>query len=148
MSAGLTTKIDKEMRLFERLSEKGIDYFALTLFNKHQPIISHCNHAQWLNLYNLQYYQHGLAAPIQKYIFSSKLRVLNWDFSEIDKEAKDFIQRRNELVDTARNISVLFQKQEHLTVITLGTKKKIGHLMDFLNQDLESLLFIEKNLLI
>lgn len=148
MSAGLTTKIDTERRLFERLSEKGIDYFSLTLFNKHQPIISHCNHPQWFDLYNLQYNQPRLLAPIQKYIFSSKLRVLSWDFPEINKEARDFIQKRNELVGTAKNISVLFQKQEHLTVITLGTKKTTAHLMDFLNQDLESLLFIEKNLLI
>ncbi|MBP9728789.1 MAG: hypothetical protein KBD23_01425 [Gammaproteobacteria bacterium] len=148
MNAGLKTKIDTETRLFERLSEKGIDYFSLTLFKGDQPIISHCNHPQWLSLYNLEYHQPGLPPPVQKYILSSKLRVLTWDFSEIDKEARDFIQKRNEVVETTKNISVIFQKQEHLTVVTLASKKKKSHLIDFLNNDLESLLCIEKNLLL
>ncbi len=141
-------KRDTEIRLFERLSEKGIDYFSLTLFEHHQPIISHCNHPQWLELYNLQYHQPSLPPPVQKYIFASKLRVLTWDFSEIDKQAQNFIKRRNEIVEASKNISVIFQKQSNLTVITFGTKKKTKHLIDFLNNDLDALLCIENNLLL
>jgi len=141
-------KHDREIRLFDRLSEKGIDYFSLTLFKGDQPIISHCNHPQWLELYNREYHEPGLPPPVQKYILSSKLRVLRWDFSDIDKEARNFIKKRNELVEASKNMSVIFQKQEYLTVITLGTKKKTSHLIEFLNNDLESLLCIEKNLLI
>ena len=141
-------KRDTEIRLFDRLSEKGIDYFSLTLFKGEQPIISHCNHPKWLELYNREYHQPGLPPPVQKYILASKLRVLTWDFSEIDKKASSFIKKRNEVVETSKNISVIFQKKEHLTVITLATKKKTSHLIDFLNNDLESLLCIEKNLLL
>lgn len=141
-------KLDTEIRFFERLSEKGIHYFSLTLFQHDQAIVSHCNHPQWLDFYNRHYAQLGLAPPVQKYILASKLRVLNWNFDEIDKESRDFIQRRNEVVEASKNMSVIFQKKSNLTVITLGTQKKNSCLFNFLNHDLESLLCIEQNLLL
>ncbi len=138
---------EAEVRFFEQLSDRGMDYFSLTLFDKHdRPIISHCNHRQWLDFYNQEYHQPRLAPPVQKYILASKMRVLTWDLPEIDKAARNFLQKRNEVVDVAHNVSILLKRQEYRTIITLGSKKKTQHIIDFLNEDVDTLLCIQNNL--
>lgn len=134
-----------ETRILEKLSENQINYFSLTLFKNYRPVISHCNHIQWFDLYKEQY-DSERPPPAQKYIFCSALRLLIWDFGEIDKETRAFIQKRNNIVEACENLTVLFRKNEYLTAITLGTKQKRSHLINFLNEDLDCLLLMEQNL--
>ncbi len=135
----------RDIPVIEKLSQNQIGYFSLTLFNKNKPILSHCNHPEWLNFYR-EHYDVERPPPVQKYIFSSKLRVLNWDFTDIDKEARIFVKKRNDAVEASEYITLLSRKNAYLTAITLGTKLKKSHLIDFLNNDLDFLLLLEKNL--
>ena len=135
----------EDIQILEKLSENKIDYFSLTLFKDNQPIISHCNHAEWLHFYR-EHYDVERPPPVQKYIFCSKLRVLTWSFSEIDKEARIFVKKRNDVVDTSEYVTLLSRKKQYLTAITLGTKLNNSHLINFLNEDLDFLLLMEKNL--
>lgn len=134
-----------DILILEKLAENQINYFSITIFKDLKPIVSHCNHAEWLNFYRKNY-DSDRPPPVQKYICSSTLRLLPWDLNDINKEAKDFIQKRNQVVEAASNLTVLFKKPPYLTAITLGTKQKNSHLINFLNEDLECLLLIERNL--
>jgi hypothetical protein len=135
----------EDVQILEKLSENKINYFSLTLFKDNKPIVSHCNHTDWLHFYR-ENYDLERPPPVQKYIFCSKLRALTWGFAEIDKESRIFVKKRNDVVEASKYMTLLSRKNQYLTAITLGTKLNEAHLINFLNEDLDFLLLMEKNL--
>lgn len=125
----------------DMLAEKQIGYFSLTMYKEGKPVISTCNHAEWLRFYWDQYSQDD---PMKKYIFGSRLHVLPWSSFDVDRKAREYIGIRNELVSVNANITLLIPKNGYLTAVTLGTAHGDAHLINLLNKDLEPLLLIQK----
>jgi hypothetical protein len=82
--------------------------------------------------------------PAKKYLLNSKLNVLDWDFLPLDRTTKQFFKYRNDHVNVKTNITVLFQKQNAVAAITLGSQENNTHVLKLLN-DME-LLFILKHI--
>lgn len=129
------------------IKSKGIDYFSLTLFRNKQTTLSYCNNNLWLEKYNKNYILSNGEVPVQKYILESSSKVIVWDSCTIDGAAREYINDRNKIVGVTTNVSVLVKKKEELAVITLGTKKNISHLLNFIALNKEFTEF-EKDLLV
>lgn len=125
----------------EALAEKHISCFSLTLFRKEKPIISYCNRPEWLEYYSNQY---SMYDPLRAYILSAKLRIVPWEYFGFDKPARDYCKIRNEIVCVNANVTLFFPENDYLTALTIGTKHGNAHLMNFLHQDLASLLLVKK----
>jgi len=127
------------------LHTKKIDYVSLSIFKNNVPIIFQCNHEEWLNYHTSHYgTEHHLS--VQKYIISSKLNVLVWDLLNFDTQTREYIQKRNRIVDVKTNISLLYQKNEQLIAMTLGTKQNNKYLIDFVNHEADYLSLIMQHL--
>lgn len=142
-----SSKSERENLVLEILADKGINYFSYTLFVNDKAIISHCNNFEWLQFYNEKY---GLfhSPPVQKYILSSKQRILCWNLLSFDKEAVDFIKKRGDVVNTCSNISLIGRRNNSCTVITLGTAKNNDYLMNFVRNNPEILLSINETFML
>lgn len=132
-------------KILDMLDDKQINYLSLTVFNNNNPIISYCNNSAWFGCYKDEYTKDN-PPPVQKYIFSSKFNVLVWDSISLDKQSKDFIQKRNEITSVRTNVSLIYKKSEKLAVLTLGSKMSEKYLIDFLSNDVKCLYFIVNNI--
>ena len=132
-------------KILDMLDAKQINYLSLTVFNNNNPIISYCNNSSWFGCYKDEYTKDN-PPPVQKYIFSSKFNVLVWDSISLDKQAKDFIQKRNEITSVRTNVSLIYKRPEKLAVLTLGSKMSGKYLIDFLSNDVKCLYFIVNNI--
>ena len=107
-----------------------MEYYSYTLFHKNIPVISTCNNDEWLGLYS-QKFDPNHTPPVQKYILSSGLSVIMWDFFEIDEDARDFINLRNQIVGVRNNITILSRNKNTVKCFTFGTKLDSDHLLNF-----------------
>jgi hypothetical protein len=80
--------------------------------------------------------------PARKYLLSSKLQVLNWDFLSLDRSTKQFFKYRNDYVNVNTNLTIIFEKNNVRAAMTMGTKEKNSYILKLLNDDLETLLSI------
>lgn len=141
------SRTEQEGLAVEMLADKGINYFSYTLFGGSEAIISHCNNIQWLQFYNEKYGLHK-QPPVQKYIMSSKQKILCWNILDFDKETAEFIKKRSEVVETCSNISLISKHNTDCTVITLGTGKSNDYLMSFIKNNPEILVLLQETFML
>ena len=128
--------------VLDMLHTKKINYVSLNVFENNKPILFKCNHEEWLHYYEANYGTND--SPVQKYILHSGLRVLFWDLFDLDKQTKDYIQKRNEIVSVKTNISLLYRKNKQLVALTCGSKMRQQYLINFLTKHIECLSLIIK----
>lgn len=130
----------------EKIGRKEIEYFSITIFREKRTTLSYCNNNYWLKKYNKDYILQQKYVPVQKYILGSASKLIVWDACTLDKCAKEYIKKRNSIVGVSTNISILIKKNESLAAVTLGTKKSLSYLLDFISSS-EELVEFEKNIL-
>lgn len=138
-------QIKQTSNILDLLHTKKINYVSLTVFKNNLPVVFQCNHEEWL-YYHKAHYNVDHQSPVQKYIISSKLNVLIWNLLNFDSQTREYIQRKNHIVDVKTNISLVYQKNEQLIAMTLGTKQSNRYLIDFINYKADCLSLIMKNL--
>ncbi len=132
--------------ILQLLPTKVINYFSFIIFEKQQPIITYSNNQTWVN-YCENYYDASIICPVQKYIFSSKLNVINWNLLTLEKLTKEYIEKRNEITGIKTNISLLYQEHSRLIAVTFGTHQDSRYLINFFNQKIDCISLIMKNLI-
>lgn len=132
--------------LIEKLQEQKIDYFSFSVLKKNTPIISYCNNKEWLDYYNEEYSIYK-EPPVQKYITSSAMKLLLWDLSALSSETRKYLHSRNDVVGVGSNATIICRRGEFLTAVTFGTKYDKNLLLRFLNENVECLSIIKRELL-
>jgi hypothetical protein len=116
---------------YNALDSDGMAYYSLTLFHKDVPVLSTCNNEEWLDLYS-QKFNLANNPPVQKYIISSKLNFIMWEFFEIDDSSRNFINLRNQVVGVKNNVTILNRNKNTTKCLTFGTSKNSDHLVEFI----------------
>jgi hypothetical protein len=123
----------------DSLKDKGITYFAYTLLKGSRVCVSYVSSPAWLDVYKGRYINRP---PIQKYIMSSRLKVLFWEQTEMDTMARQFIHERNNIVNASSSITLMSHIDEYLAAFTISSKNGADHLIKFVERDAHFLMGI------
>lgn len=136
--------------IIEELNNHKINYFSYTLFEDNKPVIYHCNSKSWLNYYNDNYNEEYNVPPVQKYILSTKGKIIVWNLFCLDGLTKQYLDRRNQVVGVTSNLSIISRcnKLNLLSVLTIGSEKSDDYLLNFLRSNPKCLLKISRDLFV
>jgi DNA-binding CsgD family transcriptional regulator len=121
-------------QIMDKLATHKIHYLALNVSEKNKIITTTSTNQGWINYCRNKYGLDGRANPVQKYVIEAKTRLVNLESLDLEPAERAYIQERNDFLEVRALITLLFRNQERLTTITLGTKQKSAHLLDFLNR--------------
>jgi hypothetical protein len=67
---------------------------------------------------------------------SSRLNLLVWENNTIDKDAKNFINERNDVVNASSNVTILGRSGlDQLSALTFSSPHDVNHTLRFISRD-------------